>query len=347
MKNCPVNIMRFIVLKLLNLIIAIVIVASTTHAGEFKTVKYAGEFLNLGVGGRALGMGSAYCALARDVSATYWNPAGLVEIDYPQLMLMHTEQFVGIVKYDFGSFAAPFGSSRSLGLGVIRVGIDDIPVTKLRISHPDSLPTATNRSEVDHYISDAEYALFLSYAVKRSTRLSLGANVKVLHKGVGDHSAWGLGFDVAALYNPTGKLHIGFNFQDITTTVLAWDTGRREIIVPALKAGITYPVAVPIVGGFMSPAFDLDIRFEGRDYAAQLAAGRVSIDTHFGWEYQFQELLALRLGSDIGRFAAGAGISLPKLQIDYAFIGHADLGKTHRISVRLVIQDAKYRRRRE
>ena len=31
--------------------------------------KYAGEFLALGVGSRSLGMGSAYVAVARDVSA--------------------------------------------------------------------------------------------------------------------------------------------------------------------------------------------------------------------------------------------------------------------------------------
>jgi hypothetical protein len=94
----------------------------------------------------------------------------------------------------------------------------------------------------------------------------------------------------------------------------------------------------------MSPAFDVDIRFEGRDYAAQFAAGPMSIDSHFGWEYQLRELLALRLGSDVGRFAVGAGISLPKLQIDYAFLSHDDLGETHRISARLVIEEAKYRR---
>jgi hypothetical protein len=345
--------MRIFTLRKLSFIAAVAIIcASVAHAGDFKTAKYAGEFLNLGVGGRALGMGGAYCALARDVSATYWNPAGLVNLEYPQLMLMHTEQFAGVVKYDFGSFAVPFGPNKSLGLGLIRIGIDDIPVTRLRnpafklgeIYVDADGDSVRNESEIDHTISDAEYALFLSYGVKRSNRFSLGANVKILHKGIGDHSAWGLGLDIAALYNPIGNLNLGLNFQDITTTVLAWDTGTREIIVPALKAGISYPLVIPIVGGFMSPAFDVDIRFEGRDYAAQFAAGPMSIDSHFGWEYQMRELLALRLGADVGRFTVGAGISLPKLQIDYAFLSHDELGETHRISARLGIEESKYRR---
>jgi len=330
--------MRLITFRLLTVIVTI---SSAAHAGGFKKAKYAGEFLNLGVDGRALGMGGAYCALARDVSAAYWNPAGLVNIDYPQIMLMHAQQFGGVVKYDFGAFAVPFGAHRSLGLSLIRLGVDDIPETKLQ--NPNDKLSATNRPYVARYFSDAEYALFLSYAVKRSNKLSFGGNIKILHKGVGDNSAWGLGFDLAALYNPAGNLNIGVNLQDITTTVLAWDTGRREIIVPAMKAGVAYPLAIPVIGGFMSPAFDLEMRFEGRDYAAQFAAGPMSLDTHLGWEYQ-RESLAFRFGSDVGRFTVGAGINLPKLQIDYAFLSHSDLGDTHRISARLSIEENKYRR---
>jgi hypothetical protein len=339
--------MNFFTLRMFRFFIfAITIITSSALAGGgFKTAKYAGEFLNLGAGGRGLGMGGAYIALARDVSAAYWNPAGLVNIDYPQIMLMHAEQFAGVVNYEFGSFAVPFGAYRSLGFSLIRLGVDDIPETRLK--NPNEKLSETNRPYIARTFSDAEYALFLSYAVKRSKKLSLGGNVKILHKGVGNNSAWGLGFDIAALYNPLGNLNIGLNLQDITTTVLVWNTEsrRREIIVPALKAGVAYPLAIPVVGGFMSPALDLEMRFEGRDYAAQFAAGRMSIDTHLGWEYQ-RELLALRLGSDVGRFTVGAGISLPKLQIDYAFLSHSDLGDTHRISARLSIEEAKYRRLR-
>lgn len=336
--------MRFFTLRLSSVLVAITALSSTAFTGTgFKTAKYAGEFLNLGVGGRALGMGGAYIALARDVSATYWNPAGLVNIDYPQIMLMHSQQFAGVVKYDFGSFAVPFGAHRSLGLSLIRLGVDDIPETRLK--NPNEKLSENNRPEIVRTFSDAEYALFLTYAVRRSPNFSFGGNVKIIYKGLGNHSAWGLGFDIAALYNPFGNLNIGLNLQDVTSTVLAWDTGRRELIVPALKAGLAYPILLPGLGGFMSPALDLEMRFEGRDYAAQFGAGPVSFDTHFGWEYQ-RELLALRFGSDVGQFTVGAGIGLPKLQIDYAFLSHGDLGDTHRISARLVIEEAKYRRTR-
>jgi hypothetical protein len=336
--------MRNLSLRLLYLFIAIPAMTSIAYAaGGFKVAKYAGEFLNLGAGGRGLAMGGAYRALARDASATYWNPAGLVNIEYPQIMLMHAEQFAGIVKYDFGSFAVPFGPHRSLGISLIRLGVDDIPETKLE--NPNAKLGPTNRPYIARIFSDAEYALFLTYAVRRTESLSFGGNVKILHKGVGDHSAWGLGFDLAMLYNPVGNLNIGINLQDITSTVLAWDTGRRELIIPAMKAGAAYPLALPIVGGFMSPAIDFEVRFEGRDFASQFSAGPASFDTHLGWEYK-RDAIAFCVGSDVGNFAAGAGISLPKLQIDYAFLSHSDLGDTHRISARLSIEEAKYRRSR-
>ncbi|MEK7728181.1 MAG: UPF0164 family protein, partial [candidate division KSB1 bacterium] len=179
------------------IVLSAALLLSEAHAGGFRTAKYGGEFLTLGAGGRALGMGGAYSALANDVSAGYWNPAGLANIDYPQIMLMHSQQFGGVVKYDYGSFALPLGTSRSLGLGLIRLGVDDIPVTqlsnpalKLGEEYVDANGiTRLNTPYVARTISDAEYALFLSYGLKRNEKLAFGANVKLIHKNVGDNSA--------------------------------------------------------------------------------------------------------------------------------------------------------------
>ena len=316
---------------------------SIVIANDFRVAKYGGEFLSLGVGGRALGMGGAFSATANDVTAGYWNPAGLIHVKFPQVMLMHTEQFDGIIKYDYGGFALPIGNERSIGISLIRVGIDDILLTQ-RLQYSDlklgeidqGIP---NRPIVDGTISDAEYAFLLSYSIQRKKNLSFGANIKIIHKGIGDFSAWGLGFDIATLFKPVGNLHIGINLQDITTTVLAWDNGTREVIVPTIKTGLAYPLYIPFISGTLSSAVDFDIRFEGRNFGAQLATGPLSLDSHLGWEYQFQDIFSIRLGSDIGRFSAGAGIKLPKFQFDYAFVGHNELGDTHRISAKLSFID--------
>ncbi|HNH66391.1 MAG TPA: hypothetical protein PLB72_06070, partial [Bacteroidia bacterium] len=70
--------------------------------------KYSNEFLNLGVGGRALGMGGAQVSQVNDVTAGYWNPAGLVRSRGDiQLAFMHNEYFAGIAKYDYLALTAP------------------------------------------------------------------------------------------------------------------------------------------------------------------------------------------------------------------------------------------------
>lgn len=339
--------------KLLVVITIAQMFSPNTWAGGFKTAKYGSESYSFGIGGRALGMGGAYAALARDVTAIYWNPAGLAHVEFPQIMLMYAELHRAVVSYNFAGAAFPMGPVRTLGFGITRVGVDGIPVT--RLTNPalklgdfyvdENGQTRQNRPYVETYISDAEYAFYLSYAIKRSERFSYGGNVKVLHKAIGDFSAWGLGFDLSVLYNPKGGLFLGASLQDVTTTILAWDTGRREVIVPALRLGAAYPITIPMLGGCLSPALDVELRFEGRDFAAQAAVGPVSADAHVGWEYQFRDLLAVRLGSDVGNLSAGAGIRLPKLQIDYAFLRHPDLDDTHRISVRLTIQEPRFRRR--
>ena len=146
------------------------------------------------------------------------------------------------------------------------------------------------------------------------------------------------------MFKPVGNLQVGLNLQDITTTVLAWNSGTREIIVPTLKAGMAYPFYFGALQGYMAPAVDFDIRFEGRDYAAQFASGPVSVDSHLGWEYQFRDLFALRVGSDIGQLTAGAGLNLRKFQFDYAFLSHDDLGNSHRVSAKFSFADPKYHR---
>jgi len=103
---------------------------STVINSQTVIGKYAGEFLSIGVGGRALGMGGAHTAIVNDVTAGYWNPAGLARIDYPQVALMHEEHFGDLVNYNYGAVAIPYGTDMSFGLSVIRLGVDGIPDTR-------------------------------------------------------------------------------------------------------------------------------------------------------------------------------------------------------------------------
>ncbi|MFQ5865411.1 MAG: PorV/PorQ family protein [bacterium] len=325
-------------------VLTVLFISGSTYAGGFTTAKYAGEFLGLGVGGRSLGMGGAFVAVARDVTAGYWNPAGLAFLDYPEIMLMHSSQFSGVVNYDYGSFGLPVGKRSSLGFSLLRVGIDDIK--RPALPNPDQPIGPTNRPFELGTFSSADYAFFLTYSKRVSGTFSYGGNVKLINRTVGDNSAWGVGFDIGFMINPFSKLLIGINLQDVTSTMIAWDTGRRELITPSLRTGLTYPFTLSFMGGHIQPAMDFIFRFENRRQSAKANLGFTSFDVNLGWEYQYQNVFAIRIGgSDVKQFTAGVGLRFPKLHIDYAFLGHKDLGGTHRISARLTLEEPKFRRK--
>lgn len=320
--------------------------------GQTSVAKYAGEFIALGVGGRALALGGAYVALANDVTAGYWNPAGLARINYPQIALMHDEQFGSLVNHDYGAVALPVGTRASIGFSLIRLGVDDIPDTRnAGVDINGNLtydPAQFSRIDPDRvtYFNAADYAFYFTYALRHSDDFMYGANVKLIRRELGDASATGIGFDVGVWYTPMDNLILGANLQDVTTTFLAWSTGRNELISPTMKVGSAY--FIEALGGRFAPAVDFDIRFENRKYASLAHLGPMSVDLHTGLEFQFKDLVALRVGySDVKQLTMGAGVHFPKLNIDYSFAkfdGTGQLGNTHRISMTFSLETEQFRR---
>jgi hypothetical protein len=331
---------------------AAVMMASSAVAGT-GVAKYAGEFISLGVGGRALGMGGAFVALANDVTAGYWNPAGLSHMIYPQITFMHDEQFGSLVNYDYGAVAMPLGFNSSIGVSIIRLGVDDIANTQNAGVDGNGNPASDpylpgfriDPSRVT-YFNAADWAFYLTYSKKHSEVFSYGANVKIIRRELGDNSATGIGFDIGVWYAPLEGLVLGANLQDVTTTFMAWNTGTNELISPTMKIGSAY--FIEAFDGRFTPALDMDLRFENRRSASTVNIGSVSADLHSGVEFQFRNLVALRVGySDIKQVTFGAGVVLPKLHIDYTFAKFTPtdgLGDTHRISLIFTLESDRFKR---
>lgn len=316
--------------------------------------KYAGEFMALGVGGRALGMGGAFVAVANDVTSGYYNPAGLANLNYPQIALMHSEQFGNLVNYDYGAVAIPYDKDMSFGLSVMRLGVDGIPDTRnaLYDANGDGIidikDDRLDYSRITEF-SNQDWAFYLTFAKRQTDNFYWGVNAKIIRRDLAEYSATGIGFDVGAFYMPFDNLFLGANLQDATTTLIAWSTGRNELVSPTLKVGGAYKF-VEILGGYIMPALDFDIRFENRRFASNFNIGPVSFDMHAGFEYNFKNVVSVRAGyNDVKQFTIGAGVKLPKLNIDYSFARFSSseidrLPDTHRISLMLTLEEPKFLR---
>jgi hypothetical protein len=299
--------------------------------------KYSGAFLMNPAGARAAGMGGAFTAVVNDANAVYWNPAGLVHGSGPQITGMHSERFAGMVNYDFVAVSLPAGERRALGAGYFRLGVDDIPFTRLTdMSQPLS---PYNRPYVERYLKDEESAFFVSYSKAVNPTLSWGLNVKILRKIMGDHSAWGIGFDGGILYYPDRRLKLGAMLMDGTTTLLAWQGGSKEVIRPQLRIGAGYALAYKRLN--ILPSIDF-IQFFQKEPDAQLDLGRIGLYNHSGIEFEYFDRVAMRIGSFRGQLTVGTGFKIAFTHVDYCFARHTDLGESHLISITLQKPESKH-----
>ncbi|GAB4140364.1 MAG: hypothetical protein Fur0015_10670 [Ignavibacteriales bacterium] len=343
-------------MKIKILLFALVCFISGQTFSQTVIAKYAGEFMAIGVGGKALAMGGAQVALVNDVTAGYWNPAGLAKLDYPQFSLMHEEHFGDLVNYNYAAAALPYGNDMTFGISAIRLGVDGIPDTRKALidARTGEIITDINNpfARIDpnkvKEFNNSDWAFYGSFAKRQSENFYWGANIKIISRSIAEESAFGIGFDIGALYMPDERLTFGANIMDVTTTLVAWSTGRNELISPTAKIGAAYKL--DLLGGNISPAVDLDVRFENRKYASNFNVGPISFDFHGGLEYSYKNLFAIRGGyNDVKQFTLGAGIKLPKLNIDYSFARFSEskisrLPDSHRISLILTLENDKYKR---
>ena len=72
----------------------------------------AAEFLLLGAGARGAALGGSFAALATDVTALYYNPAGLAQIARPAVMVS-TLKYIADTRYTWAGIAFPTGGGSS------------------------------------------------------------------------------------------------------------------------------------------------------------------------------------------------------------------------------------------
>lgn len=323
--------------------------------GQDRTPKYSNEFLSIGVGARALGMANAQVGLAEDVTAAYWNPAGLTDLSYQyEGSLMHASYFAGIANYDYAGFAIPVDSLNYMAFSIIRFAVDDIPDTRY-------LYDANGAINYDNvtYFSAADYAFLFSYARKLNilNGLQVGGNFKIIHRSAGNFaSAWGFGLDAGAKFH-TGNWLIGAMLRDIFGTFTAWthnpelltdvylQTGNIipessiEITLPRLVIGAGYDLKIREKFGLLF-SLDMETTFDGKRNTL-VKSSLISMDPRFGLEADYMKIAFLRMG--VGNFQEiknfdqststtlqpnfGIGVRIKMVTVDYALTDIGDVSE--------------------
>ncbi len=338
--------------------------------------KYSNEFLSIGVGGRAHGMSGAQVALTDDITAAYWNPAGLAQIEAPlQAAAMHAEWFGGVGQYDYLSFGKSLKGENDayLAFSLIRLGIDNIPYT-INLVNTDG---TINYDNVTSF-SAADYALLGSYARKlKNPALSVGGTVKVVRRVIGTFgNSWGFGADLGIQYRK-GNLMLGAQGRDLTTTFNAWSFNlsdrEKEVFtatnneIPQSNTEITRPklilgAAYKIRAGkktTLLPALDLEWTTDGQRNVL-ISSKSFNIDPRFGVEVNYDGFVQIRAG--VGNFQRvksdfnpdkenlslqpnfGIGLHFGRVQLDYALtdIGNVSAVQySHIFSLRLDFKERK------
>lgn len=326
----------------------------TVHIGygQSSAPKFSNEFLSIGVGARALGMSNSQVSHVNDVTAGYWNPAGLLDIEKQyEVSLMHAEYFAGIAKYDYAAFATPIDSMSHIGISIIRFAVDDIPDTRFLYDANGALNYDNIR-----FFTAADYAFLISYArrVNFLQGLKLGANFKVIHRIAGEFAnAWGFGLDVGAQL-AVKKWQFGLMLRDITGTFNAW-SHNTELVndvfiqtgneIPQNSIEVTLPKAILGVSRYFDiqskfgvlASIDLVTSFDG-ERNVLIKSDAASIDPVAGLELNYQKIAFLRMGlgniQEVKDFDGststtfqpnfGLGVKIKKVTIDYALTDIGD-----------------------
>ncbi len=173
---------------IMTLLLAAFIIQPILAQTVTKTGTTAAKFLSIGVGARANAMGGAYSSIANDVSAIYWNPAGIASINETQTLFTYTKMFADINVNYFG-FVIPAGDYGTFGASVTALNVGDMDVTT------EFLPEGTGEK-----FSAGSYAFTLSYAKFITENFAVGANVKYIRESIYNSNASGVAFDIGTIF---------------------------------------------------------------------------------------------------------------------------------------------------
>jgi opacity protein-like surface antigen len=307
-----------------------------------KSGTTAAQFLKIGVGARAIGMGGAFTATADDITALYWNPAGLAQVYGHQAYFNHVNWFAD-VKVDYAAISSHFGDFGAIGAFVDVLSMEQMPVRTIE------LPEGTGE-----YFDAGGITVGVSYARALTDQFSIGFNAKYIRENIWHESAAGFGLDVGTMYRipVLNELRLAASMCNFGTKMKM--SGRDNIVItPAGPTGTNLVNTDLEMDEWSLPlVFRIGVAADlVKDGTSRVTVGLDAIhpndnteSLNTGMEYSWNEIIFLRGGwkalfeqDTEQRFTLGAGFhyraaDVVRLMVDYAYQDWGRLKEVHYIS---------------
>ena len=314
------------------------------------------QFLKIGADARGSSMGESYVAVVNDVSALYWNPAGLVnsvsnpsivrdtaafanQLAYQgQAVFSHTEWLVG-VQHEFFGASYFLTTSDAFGISATSLHTDPMKVTT------ETQPTGTG-----NYFTYGDVAVAATYSRKMTDQFSFGATVRYVRETIDVLHMDGVLVDLGTFYSlGLGTSRFAVVVSNFGANVHPSGMVTREDGTTASNFQSFSPPTMFRLGYAVEPLLDEQNRLT---VSIQLNhPNDNSENIGLGAEYAYDRMFFVRVGvkrtvgesllgasvSSAEDFTAGAGVLIPlgvtTASLDYAFANYNELGGVHRITV--------------
>jgi len=262
------------------------------------------DFLRLGGGARPLGLGEAFVGQADDASAIFYNPAGLAQLNFPEVLTMYNNYFVETSQQMVGvAYPVNFGV---LGIGYSGLGSGDI-------QGYDNTGTKTSA------FNTASSSLTLSLGRRINPNLSFGLGAKSISEKLEGASASTFALDAGLFYRVNSQFTLGLSILNLGSSL------------KFVSENTPLPTSYRLGAAFLTKLFDENININ-----TDLVNFPEGLRLNLGAEYLIRNFLALRAGSAGGTLRAGLGLYANLFAFDYAYLGHADLGAAHQVSISIL-----------
>lgn len=300
------------------------------NLGGQRTGTSSLQFLKIGNGARGTGMGETFVAVADDISALQYNPAGLVLFKDNGITFSHTQWFVDTRLEYFGG-VYHFGNN-ALGLSVTSLRTEDMKVT-----------TEVQPEGTGDYFRFSDLAIGLSYSRRMTDQFSFGATVKFVQENLGELKMQTVVGDLATYYK-TGLGTSRFAVVISNFGAQVAPTGSVNLIQNRVADNFQKfpPPTLFRIGFAMEPWMNEKNRITT---SIQLNSPNDNAEfLNVGVEYAYKDFLYLRGGYKFNvyaeGFSAGAGMKFPisfaKTNLDYSIAKYKELGYAQRLSLNIM-----------